>query len=185
MKKCFIVAPFLLGLVLVIHGPDAAAECTINQSSGPVGIVAEGTQGIGQSFTACQTGYVRSITVRTSGSPTGPAYLGLQAGTSIFPQTNPQSVNLAPYSLNSIVLDTPFPVTSGMVYSFGLMATTNYLGLAGDLSNPFADGVLIFVFNGTNQLRSAQDLLFGLEIVTEYPVPARPASWGSIKGLYL
>lgn len=181
MKKHFLVAPVLLAVVLAVHSPDATAACTIDQPNMPATAYCPVGHSIGQSFTACQTGFVTSVSFNVYQAVTGPLDMELQAGTTIGPQSTPQSVSVV-VGPNTIVLDTPFPVTNGTLYSFGLKPTSGILIVRESTGNPYAGGGYI-EFDGTTYLPPGSDLSFTVQIVTDI-VPARPTTWGSIKTLY-
>lgn len=180
MKQPFLVAPVLFAVVLAIHSPNAAAQCTINQPIWQsLGACREAQ---GQSFTACQTGFVTSLSFYSASGATVPATLGLQAGTNLVPQSNPQSVNIVP-GLNTVVLDTPLSVTNGTLYSFGLARVGVNVCMIWVSDNPYAGGTVISYQSGTSFPQANYDLDFSVEIV-ESPVSTQSASWGSIKVLY-
>lgn len=185
MKKRFLVAPLLLAVVLAVHSPQAAADCNIDQpTEDNVYNAASPPAGCGQSFTACETGFVKSISFSVGVVPSGPISLGLQAGTYLSPQSNPQGVTVVS-GLNTVVLDTPFPVTNGVLYSFGLLPTAGTLTLSvyGPM-NPYAEGKFIYFTGLGYALDPNYDLMFSVEIVTDYPVATLPATWGHLKSLY-
>lgn len=181
MNKHCVVAPVLLAIVFAAHSPDAAAQCTIGRlTSGPNWQSVTPPQGMGQSFTACETGFVTSISFIVDGTPY-PMKLGLQAGTELSPQSNPQTVSVVE-GPNTIVLDTPFPVTKGTIYSFGLLPTSVLVLHLGE-GDSYAGGTRLWFTGDVTIPDETHDLVFSVEIAAGV-VPTQPATWGRIKVLY-
>ena len=175
-------------IVLAVHSPNSAADCTIDQSTctdhGFSANVGPSPDIIGQSFTACQTGVVTSVTFNANLVTPG-LTLGLEVGTNICAPSYTQSVSAVQGS-NTVVLDTPFPVTDGAVYSFGLQPSGGHspLMLWGCGEDVYAGGIYCLCGAGHVFVPYPQfDLAFTVQITTE-PTPTRANTWGSVKDLY-
>ncbi len=184
MKKLILVFSLLC---LFLFAPYFAQACSIN------GIDSNGT-GLGsgpgnvlfaQTFVACETGVVTSVSFRNHTNGT--------AGTNNFKigtSTNPPSSLLGggvyqTFASNgggetiTITLSTPFAVTSGSVYVFEVQSTTNSLNLAAVSTSDYADGSLYFDNGGGfNALSNSYDLDFSVEI-SSVDVPTL-SQWGLI-----
>jgi hypothetical protein len=165
-------------LVLATHCADAAAQCTIDPpTSAATGVSANLQEGLGQSFTPCDEGFVIRISFTVLGTSSGPVTLGLQAGINLAASSYTQRVNLV-RGPNTISLDTPFRVTPGTLYSFGLLPTAGSLEVGYHDENPYEDGTLLQsdgIFSGPRP----GDLLFKVEIA-----PGGASTWGAVKRRY-
>lgn len=174
----------LAAVVLLTLAPAALAQCTIDQNlwSGNGG--ASPPEGVGQSFTACQTGWVTSVSVYVSiAPPPGPVNLQLQPGIAIFPQTAPQSVTLS-LGLNTITLDDPLPVVSGQQYSWGMLPTSGALWLRFNQGDVYPDGAQIH-YNGLNYDEFfTRDYVFGVAITDDETVANEALRFGALKARY-
>jgi len=180
--------PTVIGLlagcvVLAAHCAEAAAQCTIDPpTSVAAGVSANPEEGLGQSFTPCEEGFVTRITFSVLDPPSGPVRLGLQAGIHLGAPSYSQSVSLVG-GLNAIALETPFRVTPGRLYSFGLLPTAGTLEMRYDDENPYADGTLL-QSDGTMTGPRPGDLAFKVEIAPGGKKSTTPSSWGAVKELY-
>jgi hypothetical protein len=184
LRTVFVV--LLAGAVVsTLAGPAAATSCAIDQP-----LMTEGTWGtamppdaMGQSFTACQTGYVTKIFVTVANVPAS-VTLTLQGGTDLGSPEYSQGATVVA-GLNTIVLSTPYQVTGGATYSFGLFPIGGRLGLRSSQTNPYAGGKELYYDAGapsTLQYASV-DLAFRVEIESQV-VPTLPTTWGSLKISY-
>jgi hypothetical protein len=170
-------------LVLATPCVDADAQCTIDPPfSISGGVSANPPGGLGQSFMACQTGVVTRISFSVLEPSSGPVRLGLQAGTDLSAPRYSQSVNLDGGS-NTIVLDTPFRVTEGTVYSFGLLPTAGTIAVLYDDDGPLTEGSIIQSSPAISGPRRG-DLIFRVEIEPRDPRPTTPCTWGAVKELF-
>lgn len=166
-------------LALGLFSPATQAQCTIDQATWNTPLYsANPPEGMGQSFTACQTGAVTSITVYAWTAPTAPVTLGLQAGTNMLAPAQTQSVTLSS-GFNTITLNTPFPVNNATTYSFSLLPTAGQMGLRSFTGNPYADGTALHT-NGNTSTEQPLDLVFTVEI-SEAAVPVEAVRWGTLK----
>lgn len=180
MKSALILVP-----LLCLAAAPVYAQCTIDQTSWNVSGGASPPEGVGQSFTACQTGWVTSLSVVTRFSvPTGPVLLQFQPGIAIFPQSAPQSATLTLGS-NTIVLDNPFPVSAGDQFSWGMFSTAGALILNADLSgNPYPGGTLLHYNGSIIGEHPTQDYVFTVEITDQEPVGNDTVEFGALKSQY-
>jgi hypothetical protein len=185
MKRIVSVAPAFLAVVLAMHSPDAAADCMIAQpNSSSYYIGAQVPYAIGQSFTACETGYVTSVSFTTNEATSGPIALVLGSGT--IPETHvTYSQPLTPVAgANTAALSTPFPVVSGTSYFFALQPSADVAApeLHYGGGDPYAGGSVIF-WDGYMWGPWSTDLTFGVGIEVD-PVATQPTTWGGMKVLY-
>ena len=169
--------------VLATYGGDAAAQCTIDPpTSVAIGVSASPQEGLGQSFTPCEEGFVTRISLCVLGASSGPVTLGLQAGINLAAPSYSQRVNLVTGS-NTITLAAPFRVTPGTLYSFGLVPTAGSLEVGYHDENPYEDGTLV-QSDGTFSGPRPGDLVFTVEIAPDGRRSTGPSSWGAVKELY-
>jgi len=170
-------------IVFATYSADADAQCAIDPPFSISGAVsANPPAGLGQSFVACQTGLVTRISFSVLEPSSGPIRLGLQHGTDLTAPRHAQSVILDA-GLNTIVLDAPFRVTQGTLYSFGLLPTSGTIEVRYDDDSPHTDGSII-QSNGTASTPRPGDLIFRVEIAPSAPGSTISSTWGAIKGLY-
>ena len=170
-------------LALATHVVDADAQCTIDPpSSVASGVSANPQEGLGQSFTPCEGGFVTRISLSVLGASSGPVKLGLQAGINLAAPSYSQSVRFVTGS-NTITLAAPFRVTPGTLYSFGLVPTAGSLEVGYHDESPYEDGTLV-QSDGTFSGPRAGDLVFTVEIASGVPGSPAPSTWGAIKAMY-
>ena len=169
------VAAMMTAAMLALAGSPAMAQA-ISQTAGDSSAAAAG---LGQSFTATVTGVVTQIQVRPRFTGAATVYFfngpGSGAASSNATAVSSQVVNLVDTGSNAaglqtIVLNTPLPVTAGQQYSFAFNTGTYAL----TFTNPYAGGTLI-VFYNTPSL--SDDLAFTVTQVV--PVPTL-AEWAMI-----
>jgi hypothetical protein len=164
--------------VLATHGVDAAAQCVIDPPTSVAGSAsANPEEGLGQSFTPCEAGFVTRISFFVTGPSSGRVTLGLQAGINLAAASHSQSVALVS-GANTIALDAPFRVTPGTLYSFGLVPTAGTIELRYHEENSYADGTMLQSDGSASGPRPG-DLFFTVEIA-----PGATSTWGAVKGRY-
>lgn len=180
MKPVVLVA--LLTFLLPVAA--SAAPCTIDQPvwSGFGG--ASPPEGVGQSFTACESGWVTSVSVFIALTPpSGPVEVQVQPGLAIHPQTTPQS-HMPTSGWNTIVLDDPVPVVAGNVYSWGIMPTAGALWLHFNEGDVYPAGAQLH-WNGTTiGEHVTRDYEFRVEITDDETVEALDLAFGALKARY-
>lgn len=144
--------------------PEAVREkCQISAVSKTHGQVSTSPDGVGQSFTACQSGMIRSIQLDVIAVDNSNVRIELQEGTDSWPGSYSQDLVLIPGE-NLVQLDVPFLVEDGVVYSFGLFPSTGDLRLwsGGDT---YAGGEAFFI-EGSSKLgiTPSPDLVFELTV---------------------
>jgi hypothetical protein len=138
-------------------------ECQISASSKTHGQQNSYPDGIGQSFTACQSGVIRSIQLEVMALNNSNARIELQTGTDPWPGSYSQNIILTP-GKNVIQLQVPFEVENGGSYSFGIFPSTGDLSLW-SAADSYVGGEAFFIV-GSSRLGIAPspDLVFDLKI---------------------
>lgn len=174
------------GIALSCGRVDSRADCAfIDQptfNSAPKAYAPN--QRLGQSFVACQTGSITRIILSVTDNP-NLLELELQPGAVLGSPTYVQRVptGIVPHD---IVLDRPFPVVQGGLYSFSLRPTngvTGPLGLYANTNNRYSEGTHLF-FDGSTTVPQSGDLRFVVRFSPDVPVPADRSTWGATKALY-
>ena len=119
--------------------------------------------GVGQSFTACETGVIRSITVDVLFTTSQNARLELKPAGDSWPSTYVQNIVLT-VGQNVVPLATPFAVAAGATYSIGLFPASGSFSLWSD-ADSYPGGEAFFIVNSTDLgIAPSPDLLFDLTI---------------------
>ena len=144
--------------------PEAVRErCQVTASASTHGLGATAPQGLGQSFTACISGAIRSVRVDVLFLDHPDARIELQTGSSSWPGSYSQNVVLVPGE-NVIQLDVPFEVASGAEYSLGIFPSTGALSLS-SAGDSYAGGRAFFVSGSSStEILPSPDLVFGVTI---------------------
>jgi len=191
---------FFFQLVLIIGllvpSLNIYADCVLDNTTTPNGIITPMTTILGQQFLSCETGNINAIQVQTSGGDID-LYLVGDNGSAVTPGTPYQSFTGQAAGLITLNLSTPFPVVNGNLYAFAIGSSTGGFGVFFDL-NPTAgfmrvpsapDGQFHFTMSNTGTFteNNASDLVFGVNIVSPVPPPPDPgvfiptmSQWGLI-----
>lgn len=175
----------LSGLLVVaalsLSWTAVASAQTIVQNVGDTSL-SGANPGLGQSFTATLTGTVTQIQVRprSTATVTMRFYNGAGSGTtgSVGTPASSQTVNLVDTGsdtsgFQTIVLDTPLPVTAGQQYAFAI--SVPLVSFAGSSTNSYAPGSRLFAYNSP----LTDDLVFTVTEVAAVPVPTM-SEWAMI-----
>ncbi len=120
--------------------------------------------GIGQSFTACQTGFVRSLKVNVLSTASPNATLQFRTGTDASSESYSQEVDITAGE-NMLWLNAPLPVDEGAVYSFVLLPSAGILGLMAGTVDAYPRGEVFRAGgSGTVIVTPSTDLVFELTI---------------------
>lgn len=171
---------FLLAGVSDLH---ADAPCTVENPISAAGInsIPPAPEAAGQSFIACRTGDLVSLSVYVRALMPGEAILKLHHGTDLLNAAWSETVSVAD-SLNTYILGAPFPVVDGQEYSWSMTRVGNSsLFLRQTSQNRFPGGmVLRLSTSGALLVAPDSDQIF-TALIADSGVPSRRVTWGAIK----
>ena len=133
--------------------------CVLEHTAQTHGTTSGGSpQGVGQTFTACETGVITRVVVETLQNSNSEATFGISLTHHQWVPVYTQEVVLHTGNTSYITLDVPFPVVQGQKYSFGLIEPAGgqislgaggngylggnsafIIGVALEFSEPFSD----------------------------------------------
>jgi hypothetical protein len=143
--------------------PEATPNsCQIAATSKTHGQGTHAPSGIGQSFTACESGAITSIRIDVLSLENPNARIELQSGTERWSGGHSQNVTLT-LGENIIPLSVPSPVNAGLVYAVGIFPSAGLLSLWSGESHD--GGEAFFITNGSIVgITPTTSLTFGLTI---------------------
>jgi hypothetical protein len=158
------------------------AECLISTpNGGGGGTFATPTSPAGQSFVACQNGFITNVAIWVGVSTQPVVTLGLQAGIDLLaPEYT--ATKVIPTGADRIRFTPMFPVTQGSVYSLSLTPASGSLSFAELPGSSYTEGSRIAVVGGQSVPLNT-DIVFAVTI-TDGSVPSAAATWGKIKSIY-
>jgi len=180
----YLAVSVLCTLTICFAASESPADCTASWQ-GPLidyTTIYE-DEGGGQSFLACESGYIKSVSFFSVGSGELTCTISVKEGNLLLPQGTVQTVTIA-HGWNIIELDDPLPVVQNTQYCFGIFPVETHLTLQVNPWNAFADGEHLYTHLGQNLISASLDIPFSIEITSYNPVSTSKTSWGSTKDLY-
>lgn len=166
----------LFCIALLGISPIFAQPCAIDQPEGNAFLNISDATAVGQTFTACGTGYVTAIEVNFYIQTVNTLTLQMSAGNNTLSPQYSQTFEANSTGKTLIQLTTPFAVQDLQTYTFtvvGLAGSGAAGALLGLNGNPYTGGNAITETGGA-VTNFGTDLTFGLTIVTDACVIDQP-----------
>lgn len=142
--------------------PEATGKCvSVRPKTHGQGVFAP--DGVGQSFTACESGGISFIRLDVISFDNQNARLELKSESDPWPAAYSQNITLS-VGVNVIQLNVPFSIQTGMRYAIGIFPSSGFLGLWSD-ADSYPGGEAFFVVNSSDVgITPSTDLAFALTL---------------------